>query len=236
MGDLGHHAEVVRDEHHAHALFLLDPGDQGEDLRLGGDIQGGGRLIGDQQGRLERQGHGDHHALALAAGQAEWVHVAQDGRVGQADERQQLEHAALALRTGVGVVHAHDFADLLAHGHQRIEGRQRLLEDHGHVLAAHRQQGGLVLPQQVLAAEQDLAALRLEVVGQQAHDGVGAHRLARAGLADDAQDLPDADVVGHIAHGVFAVASRGSAMVRSRTESRVSWSFMVIPYSPRLRS
>ena len=35
--------------------------------RLGGDVERGGRLVGDQQHRIEHQRHGDHDALALAA-------------------------------------------------------------------------------------------------------------------------------------------------------------------------
>ena len=91
--DLGHHAEIVGDEHHAHAFFLLDAGDQRQDLRLRGHVQRGGGLVGDQQRRFQRQRHGDHHALALAAGQAERIGVVQRGRIGQADEGQQFQRA-----------------------------------------------------------------------------------------------------------------------------------------------
>ena len=38
-----------------------------QDLRLRGDVERGGRLVGDQQRRLEHQRHRDHDALALAA-------------------------------------------------------------------------------------------------------------------------------------------------------------------------
>ena len=65
--DLCHDAEVVGDEHHAHPLATLNVPDQLQDLRLRGDVECCRRFVGDQDSRLERQGHGDHHALALAA-------------------------------------------------------------------------------------------------------------------------------------------------------------------------
>jgi hypothetical protein len=40
-----------------------------QDLRLGGDVERGGGLVGDQQHRFEHQGHRDHDALALSARQ-----------------------------------------------------------------------------------------------------------------------------------------------------------------------
>ena len=40
-----------------------------EDLRLDGDVERGGGLVGDQQVGLVGERHGDHDALALAAGE-----------------------------------------------------------------------------------------------------------------------------------------------------------------------
>jgi hypothetical protein len=61
---LGHHAEVVRDEHDGGAVLALQRGEQVEDLRLDRDVERGGRLVGDDDGGAEDQRHGDHHALA----------------------------------------------------------------------------------------------------------------------------------------------------------------------------
>jgi hypothetical protein len=54
--------------------------DELEDLRLRGDVERGGGLVGDQQHRLEHQRHRDHDALALAARQL--VRVAGDHALG----------------------------------------------------------------------------------------------------------------------------------------------------------
>ena len=71
--------------------------DQRDDLRLHGDVERGGRLVGDDQFRFGADGERDHDALAHAAG--EFVRIGVDaffGR-GNADFRQQID-GALARR------------------------------------------------------------------------------------------------------------------------------------------
>ena len=93
VGDLGHHAEVVGDEHDRHAELLLQLPQQLQDLRLGGDVQRRRRLVGDQQLRPAGQRHRDHRALPHAAGQLERVRV--DPLLGprDADPAQFLDRA-----------------------------------------------------------------------------------------------------------------------------------------------
>ena len=69
VGDLGDDAEIMGDEQDRGLLALLQLADQLQDLRLRGDVERGGRLVGDQEPRIERQRHRDHGALALAARQ-----------------------------------------------------------------------------------------------------------------------------------------------------------------------
>ena len=64
-----------------------------EDLRLDGDVERRGRLVGDQQVRLVGERHGDHDALALPAGELMRVGVEPPLRVVEADLAQQLQHA-----------------------------------------------------------------------------------------------------------------------------------------------
>ncbi len=66
--DAAHDAEIVGDEQQAHAEPRPDLGEQRQNLRLHGDIERGGRLVGNQQVGLVGKRHRDHHALALAAG------------------------------------------------------------------------------------------------------------------------------------------------------------------------
>ena len=49
VGDARDHAEVVRDQHHRDAELALQICQQPQDLRLDGDVERGGRLVGDQQ-------------------------------------------------------------------------------------------------------------------------------------------------------------------------------------------
>ena len=55
-------------EDHRHAEFALHFFDELENLRLHGDIERGGGLVGDEQFGLGDERHRDHHALAHAAG------------------------------------------------------------------------------------------------------------------------------------------------------------------------
>ena len=65
--------------------LALQVAHQVEDLRLHGDVQRGGRLVGDQQLGVAGQRHGDHRALAHAAG--ELVRVVVDPRSRLRDAR-----------------------------------------------------------------------------------------------------------------------------------------------------
>ena len=92
--------------------------------------------------------------------------------------------AGLLLRR-VGVVQPVGLDDLVAHRVEGVQGGQRVLEDHRHPPAAQAAHPLRVRPDELLAAEPDLAGdLRVPV---QPHDREAAHALARAGLPHDSQ-------------------------------------------------
>ena len=129
------------DEQHRHAEVCLQVLEQREDLRLHGDVERGRRLVGDEQVGLVGERHGDHHALALAAGQL--MRIGAEPRL--PDRGCRPRRAVRRLRRANCVFAAHavqfeDFADLPLDRVQRVERGHRLLEHHGDACAANRAQ------------------------------------------------------------------------------------------------
>ena len=112
---------------------LLQLQHQVEDLRLDGDVERGGRLVGDQQRRIAGQRHGDHHALAHAAGELVRIVVERGARRRGCCTSRSISTRALArLRAALAPVWMRTrLGDLVADGEHRIEAGHRLLEDHG---------------------------------------------------------------------------------------------------------
>ena len=116
---------------------LLEARDQLEDLRLDGDVERRGRLVGDQQLRLVGQRHRDHRALAHAAGELVRVGVdaacaARGCRPGSSSSTARSQRRALRDVA----VRADRLDELRAHLVERVQRRQRVLEDHRDVVAA----------------------------------------------------------------------------------------------------
>ncbi len=91
--DVRHHAHVVRDEEDGEGALATEPAEQVEDPGLHRDVQRGRRLVGDQRDRVPGQGHRDHRALQLSAGQFVRVRLADPLGVGEARGTQQLVDA-----------------------------------------------------------------------------------------------------------------------------------------------
>ena len=137
---------------------MLDVLDQGQDLRLGGDVQRRGRLVGDQDVRLQRQGHGDHDTLALSARQLVRIGIGNAGMIRQADRSQQLGDTRVHLCGMAHAVRTQHFADLASAAHQRIERAERFLEHHGDALAPHFTQLALGHAGQLQFSQPDITA------------------------------------------------------------------------------
>ena len=86
---------VVRRDDDRHAALVDEPPQQAHDRLRPCGVELRGRLVGDQQPRLVREGAGDRDALLLAARELlrAMVHP-----VGEVDEPQQLAHAPSAPR------------------------------------------------------------------------------------------------------------------------------------------
>ena len=209
VGDLRHHPEVMGHEDHAHAFLALDVTDQREDLRLGGDIKRSGRLVGNQDVGLKRQGHGDHRSLALTAGQLVRVGCDDLGRVRKLDGRQHLEHAFAARLFITCLVDLQNLVNLSTDAQHRIERRHGFLEDHADAVAAQCTQALRRCPQQIFAFKEYPTCAGLDLAGRKEPQyRPGHHGLARAGLPDHTQDLVARQAELQILHGMAAVSRR----------------------------
>src|SRR4051812_11778373 len=238
---LGHDAQIVRDEDHRGAELVLQLADEIEDLRLDRHVERGGRLVGDQHLRIAGERHGDHHALAHAAG--ELVRILAQPRLGlrYVHEAEHL-HRALGRRGArQALVQLDRLGDLPADGEHRIQRGHRLLEDHRDAVAAQIAHLGFAQLEQVASLVADRAADDAPRGRHQSQDGKRADALAAAGLADDAKRLAlrqaVADAVDGAHHAIageemrlqvvdledhMRLASRGSSASRSPSPMRLT--------------
>ncbi len=249
---LGGKAEIVGDEDHRHAAPRGDLGEQVHDRLLRRHVEAGGRLVGDEQGGLAGDRHGDHDALAHAAG--ELVRIGVEPRLGIADHHrlEQLQRAGARLLRGERFVGAQHVGDLQPDRADRVQRRPRVLEDHRHGGAAQRLQHPPRGVGDVLPAEGDAPAGDLSRAVEELHHREGGDRLAGAALADDAQRLAGGERQRHALDGVHrAVAGGegdlevldgeeraghvrilGSRMSRNPSPSRLKQSTAVISAAP----
>ena len=107
----------------AHAEFALQPAQQQQHLDLHRGIERGGRFVGQQQARAAGQRHGDHRALAQAAGQL--VRIVVQPPCGRRDlhQVQQFQRARACRGTAAALVAAHRLGDLLRRSYRRDRAR-----------------------------------------------------------------------------------------------------------------
>ena len=67
VANLRRQPQIMGDKNHRGLFSALQFGDQFDDTRLNGDVERGGRLVGDEKLRLAGEGHRNQHALAHAA-------------------------------------------------------------------------------------------------------------------------------------------------------------------------
>ena len=154
-----HHAHGMGDQHHRHAEALLHVLQQIEDLRLDGDVERGGGLVGDHQLGLAGQRHRDHDALAHAAGELVRIVVHAACALGICTSF-SISTARASAALSVRPLAAQAFGDLLADGQHRIERGHRLLEDEADLVGADLVQLVAGERYEVAALEQDLGLRR----------------------------------------------------------------------------
>ena len=147
----------MADQDDAGALGLA-LGQQVQHLGLDRDIQGRGGLIGHHQGRVQGDGRGDQRTLAQSAG--ELVRTLTGAQLGFRDTHllQQLDHPAVPFGGIADPMQAQGLGDLLAHGAQRVQGHQGILQDEAHVHPADA-------PPLAVGEAGDIPSVHLEPLG-----------------------------------------------------------------------
>ena len=160
VGDALDDGEVVADQQHGGAAGPQRV-EQLEDLRLDGHVEGGGRLVGDEQRRRQRDRRGDEGALAQPAGELAGALPGGECRIRDAGVGEQLEHPGTpGARSELGV-QPQRVVDLPPDGAQRVEGDQRVLQDEADLLAPDAAPPCRGNRQQRLAAEGDFVGVHL---------------------------------------------------------------------------
>src|SRR2546428_5177068 len=201
VADARHDPEVVGDEDHREPVTLLQLLQQAEVLRLDGEVEARGRLVGDEQARGPRDGHGADDALAHPARELVRKRAQPRGGRGDAHGGQQLRRARGDGAAAQAVVHREGLAYLHADGEDRIERGHRVLQDHRDLAPADLLHLGLALRQQILAVEANLAAH--DARGRPRHeadDAQARHALAGARLTDEAECFALVEREGHAVH------------------------------------
>ena len=150
------------------------------------DVEGRGRLVGDDEARPAGEGDGDEDALAHAARQ--FVRVGREHARGLADGDvgEKIEGVGVGGAAGEAELEAEHGGDLLADPLHRVERGHRVLRDQRDVAAEERAARALGHGDEVAAVEQDRAAGDAGAAGQEVEDGAGDHRFSGAGFADEA--------------------------------------------------
>ena len=106
--------EVVGYIKDAHAEFAIEAGEEAEDFGLGDGVEGTGGLIGDEQGRTVKDGHGDDDALGLADAELRGTAAEKVAVVRETDTCECVADGCCALFPRPGGVSAPGFTELRA--------------------------------------------------------------------------------------------------------------------------
>ena len=172
--------------------LLLQVEDEVEDLRLDGDVERGGRLVGDQHLRIAGERHRDHGALAHAAGQLVRIFLARaapaPGCAPAAASRPPCPSASPpADASRAAAATSAIWLPMVSTGLSEVIGSWKIIEMSLPRTCAHRL---VVERQQVDAGELDRAADDAAGrIGHQPHQRQRGDALAAAGFADDRQRL-----------------------------------------------
>ena len=128
----GHRSQIVGHKHRRRPQLLLNLPQQVQNLGLNGHVQCCGRLVGKENGRVPGQSHGQHAALAHAAGEIMWVKPHPLRGPLNAHQGHQFQNPLPhRLSSHTGLVDPNGFGNLRADGHGGVQRRHGVLKHHG---------------------------------------------------------------------------------------------------------
>ena len=125
-----HQSEIMGNKQYGQATLALEVQQQLQDLRLDGDIERRGRLVGDNQIGLGRERHRQHDPLLHAARELVGVLIDDSRRVGKPQLSEQFHRPSPGRLARCDSVSPHDAGKLPSHGKQRIERGRGVLKHH----------------------------------------------------------------------------------------------------------
>ena len=203
------------DHDDGHAQFRLQRLHQLQDLGLNGHVQRGGGLVSDQDIRLTGQCHGDHDALAHAAGKLVWVLLHALFRLVDVDQPQHLHSPVIGLLLVALGVEQNRLHQLVADGIGGIQGGHGILKNDADPVAADVLHDFLTRAYQFLTVQFDGAPHDLAGGSKDLHDGVGGDGFAGAGFPYDAQHFAALQIEGNAIDGtnLTGVGKEGGTQV-----------------------
>ena len=127
VGAVDGHPQVMGDDQQGNAPFTDQPLQVVENLALYGDVEGAGRLVGNDQAGGAGQGDGDQHALAHAAGEFMGVLAGPQDRLVDTHLLQQLDNIGIDAGVALALGQDQRLGDLLADAQGRVEADHRVL-------------------------------------------------------------------------------------------------------------
>lgn len=196
------------DQNHRHVELLFEKAELIENLFLDGDVEGGRRLIGDQQFRLAAEGHGNHDALLHPAGELVRVIVHALCWVDDAHHVEETKNLCVDV-CYVWAMESDGFSDLLAYGENGVQRGRGLLEDVGDFFATNLSKFVFGKGEDGAAVEGD-AAFWTERCGgcEEASEGEARDTFAAAAFPDDGESFAVIEMEGDVAYGIGSARAR----------------------------
>ncbi len=202
-GHVGGHAaresEVVSDEQQCEGATIHQALQQSDDLLLNDWIESRRRLVGDQQGRIAGQSHGESYPLLFAA--AELMGVAMDKPLFESNFGEQGVSYRTCRSPIQAAVQADQLDELIPHLHHGIQTGPRILKDRGDFRSESTTQDAGLEPQQIDAVPENAATDRGSR-RMQPRDRSGDGRLAATRGADKCQSAPSIESQVQVRDGI----------------------------------